>query len=314
MNALAWVGRHATAALAIGVVLGLIVPGSSDLLPPFLPALIFAFTTASFLKVDLAPFRRMVRRPALPFFLMAWVLVISPLAVGLTLIQLPLNRDLLLALIVWAVSPPMTAAIVFSAILRLDVSLAAGGCLAGMLIVPFTGPLLSLSLVDLPINLDPFHSVFRVLVFVSSSALFALLIRARIGARKLAEIDSELSGLTVIILLLYAMAIMSDVRSAVLIDPLAAAYYVTVAYAANFGVQLLTGILFVFSGAKFAATSALLAGNRNMGVLYANMGSLVTPELKLFFAAIHIPIYTSPYFLKPLYSKFFSDAEETARI
>lgn len=314
MNPLAWVGQHATAALAIGVVLGLMVPGSSDLLPPFLPALVFAFTAASFLKVDLAPFQRMVRRPVLPCILVVWILVISPLVAALALIQLPVSRDLLLALIVWAVSPPMTAAIVFAAILRLDVSLATGVCLAGMLVVSFTGPLLSLSLVELPINVDPIRSVLRVLAFVSSAASVALLIRICIGVRRLAAFDLEISGLIVIILLLYATTVMSDVRDIALSDPVSVAYYVIAAYAINLGVQLLTGVLFAFGGAKFAVTSAILAGNRNMGILYANMGPLVTPELKLFFAAIHIPIYTFPYLLKPLYSKFMTDAEEAVKV
>jgi hypothetical protein len=51
----------------------------------------------------------------------------------------------------------------------------------------------------------------------------------------------------------------------------------------------------------FATTAALLTGNKNMSVIYANLGGANSPEITLFFAAIHVPIYAFPWFFQGVY-------------
>src|SRR5262249_42982160 len=136
--------KHLNWALATGVILGISLPGLAQSLREWLSALVYVLTLASFLKIDTPILVRSWRRPLLPCLLVVWCLIISPIAIGCVLLVLSVPTGLAQALIVWAASPPMTAAIVFSILLRLDVSLTVGVSLIGMLVVPMTGPPLSL--------------------------------------------------------------------------------------------------------------------------------------------------------------------------
>jgi hypothetical protein len=266
-----------------------------------LPFLIFIFTVSSFLKVDLETASRAWKRPAALALLLIWCLIGAPVVVAILMAWTDLSAPLWQAVMIWAVSPPMAAAIVFAMFLRLDVALAVAASLAGMILLPLTGSPMSVALARLPLDLDPLMLIARVTLFVGSAALIAALIRKAVGPRLLNRYSHEISGVIVVILVIYATSLMSGVRGYIFDHPWQAFGFILLAALLNALIQVMTAALFWRFGPFYAATAALLCGNKNMSVIYANLGSAITPEIMLFFAAIHVPIYTFPWLFKGVY-------------
>lgn len=311
MKVLAWLGSRSTGMLAIGAALGLLLPGLAEALHRFLPILVFLFTATSFVKVEGTTFAESWRQPLIPCLLIFWVLLACPVifALLIELTPLAIPTELKRAILVWAASPPMTAAIIFAIFLGLHLPLAVGVAIIGTLVLPATGPAICLSLGNVPVQMDSFSFSLRVGVFIASAALFGWAVRRVLGKERLRLFSGEISGVIVVVLMLYAASLTAAVNAYLQTSPAQVAIYIGVAYAINIFVQLVTAGLFAWAGRLKAVTGALLAGNRNMSVLTANLGGAATPEVMLFFAAVHVPIYTLPWVLRYIYGWAASKAE-----
>jgi BASS family bile acid:Na+ symporter len=295
MKILAWLGRHATAALALGAFVGLIMPSLAELLRGMLPVLVFLFTAISLLKIDRGTFVPLWKKPALPALVIGWCVILVPLLVGAVLQVAPLPKGLAQAIIIWAASPPMTAAIVFAVLLGLDTSLASGVALSSIFIVPLTGPLLCLALAGLPIGIDAPVLIGRVAAFIGAAAAAAFLVRRVVGHERLARNHDAVNGVIIVTLIAYAAALTAGVGAEFAMHPGRILLFTAAGFATNILVQLVTALLFVRFGVKLSVTSALLAGNRNMSVLCAGLGTAATAEIMLFFALSHVAVYTLPW-------------------
>jgi hypothetical protein len=303
VNILQWIGRRATGALAVGSVLGLFIPGIQSWSRDALPLLIYIFTVASFLKVDAGSFSGIREHPVRVALLLGWCLVAVPLFVQALLSWSELPGNLHEAVVIWAVSPPMAAAIVFAILLRLDVALAVTASVVGMILLPITGSPISAVLADLSVELSPNVILARVALFIGSAALIAMAIRRVAGKRTIQRYSDEISGIVVFILVIYATSMISGVRDYIFAHPWQALGFVSLAAALNAGIQVLTVAVFWRCGPMFATTAGLVTGNKNMSVIYANLGSAVSPEIMLFFAAIHVPIYSFPWLFRSFYDR-----------
>jgi BASS family bile acid:Na+ symporter len=302
VKVLAWLGRHATEALVAGVLIGLLLPDLAIVLQGWLSPLVFVFTTASFLKADaVAIARAMWRKPVLPSLLLLWSLVAVPTitAVAIHLLQVP--TGLAQALIVWAASPSMTAAIVFAALLGLDVALAVTLSTISILVVPLTGPPLTMWLAGMSIGLDALTLTVRIAVFIGAALSIAWVLRSLAGRIILERRANELNGAIIILLVLFGISLTASVGHRILADSRRITEFVIAAFVANVLTQIASSLLFVWAGSRRSATAALLSGNRNMSVLCANLGAASTPDIMLFFATSHIPIYLLPWILRRVY-------------
>ncbi len=302
MRALAWLGRHATEALVAGVIIGLILPHLAAVLQGWLSPLVFVFTAAAFLKADIQQVALAVwRRPLLPALLLVWLLVAVPLAAAGIIHCLHVPVQLAQALIVWAASPSMTAAIVFAALLGLDVALATSLATLSIIAVPLTGPYLINWLAGVAAGMDVLAMIGRIGAFIGTALAAAWVVRRLAGQIVLEKKANELNGAIIILLVLFGVSLMGGVRDRLMSDPGHIIEYVAAAFIANLLVQIASSILFVWAGSWRSATAALVSGNRNMSVLCANLGAASTPDIMLFFATSHVPIYVLPWMLRKAY-------------
>ena len=302
---LAWIGRRGTAALAVGALLGLAVPGLANLLAPALPALVFAFLASTLLRLRFDGLRQCFRRPLLPALLIAWSLVLSPAALALVLRATPpqlLPGELPDALMLWAASPPMTAAAAFAALLGLDVELAFGVSLVSTLATPLTAPPLLFGLAGFAVGIDGVALSARLAAVVGGAAAVAWALRRMLGEERLERHGDEIGGAMILVLVAFAAALMTEMRARLATAPDTALTFIAVAFASNLLVQGATAACFAWAGRRRAATAALLGGNRNLSVVYAGLGAAATPDITLFFAAVHLPIYMLPLLLRRIYS------------
>jgi len=314
MTILGWLGRRATAALACGALAGLALPWLAEFFRALLPEIVFVFIVASFLKVDWGTVSHAWREPALPLRALVWCVIGVPILLATLLLVIPLTDGLTQSLAIWAASPPMTAAIVFAMILRLDTSLTIGVAMISMLVVPFTAPILCLYLADVTIAAGSLALVRNVAIFVAAAMLVAVLLRRCLGKAFLEKRGDELNGLVILTLIAYAAALTAGIGSEFMANPMHVLQFLLAGFVSNIAVQLLTTAVFWRDGKIRAVSTALLAGNRNMSVLCANLGAAFTPEIALFFAASHVPIYTLPWLLRRVYARISARPAELQRL
>src|SRR5215470_13600524 len=116
--ALAWLGRQGTRAIAAIVFIGIAVPPLGALLKPYVTEAIFVLLCIAFLRIDLGALRGYVQRPTLVLKATAWTMLVVPLMIGVAGVVVGLDAsapELYLALMLYAVAPPMMAAPAFAA-------------------------------------------------------------------------------------------------------------------------------------------------------------------------------------------------------
>jgi hypothetical protein len=214
-----------------------------------------------------------------------------------------LAEPLAQALVLWAASPPLISMPAIALLLGLDGALALLVMVAGTFLIPFTLPPLVFGLIGLELGIDIPELMLKLALFIGGAALTAIVLRRLVGAARLRRHALELSGLNVLILLVFAIAIIDGVNALLLTRPQQVLLYAGAALAASLALQAVSFLAFAWAPRVPALTIGLIGGNKNMAVVWANLGGAVTPELALFFAAVQLPIYVLPAALKPAYRR-----------
>ncbi len=235
--------------------------------------------------------------------ILAWTLLVSPIVTALAARMAGLPAPLAQALVLWAASPPLISVPAIALLLGLDGALALLVMVTGTFLMPFTLPPLVLGLIGLELGIGILPLMRNLVLFIGGAALVAAALRYLGGAERRRRHAVELSGLSVLILILFAIAIMDGVRDLIVARPQQVLGYALCALFVSLLLQALGFLAFGWLPRIAALTVGLIAGNNNMAVVWANLGSAATPELMLFFAAVQLPIYVLPAALRPVYRR-----------
>lgn len=82
------------------------------------------------------------------------------------------------------------------------------------------------------------------------------------------------------------------------------------AFACNLGMQL-GGALALPGSVRERLTVGLVVGNRNVGLVWSELGAAATPRMALYFAATQLPIYIMPRLLEALLARSRKDCPVT---
>jgi len=304
LRALAFLGRHGTWLLAGGLFIGLLLPPLAALVRPALSIFIFLLTTASFLSIDWHALGVHVRRPRMLVMVLAWTLLAVPVVTALACRLIGLPAALAQGLVLWAASPPLISVAAIALLLGLDGALALLLMVAATFIMPFTLPPLVLGLIGLKLGIGIVPLMRNLVLFIGGAALLTAALRRLIGVAWLHRHALELSGLNVLILLLFAIGIMDGVQRLLIQHPQQVLFYAAAALGASLALQGLSFLAFSFLPRVDALTVGLVGGNNNLALVWANLGAAATPALTLFFAVVQLPIYVLPAALKPVYRRF----------
>src|SRR5438105_12111555 len=86
--ALSWLGRQGTRAVAASIFIGIIVPPLAALLKPIFAYALFVLLFLAFLRVDPVEVRAHFSRPMVVGAAAAWMMLATPLLIGLGLVAL----------------------------------------------------------------------------------------------------------------------------------------------------------------------------------------------------------------------------------
>ncbi|WGF89073.1 hypothetical protein [Marinivivus vitaminiproducens] len=300
MNGLEWLGRRASLMLLVGVFSGLALPGLAAVLRPALLIAVACLLTMSMVRVEPASLRRALQAPFVSALALGWLLLGAPLLVAWLCLDTGLPPTIAQSVVLYAAAPPLVAATAYALMLGLDAAFALYLTILGTFIVPLTLPPLASALLGLALPLTPLDMTVRLAVMVACCAGAAWAIRRFAGAERLARRGRALDGVVVLLMWLFAVAIMDGVTARIVNDP---GWLVTCALAAcilNFGLCAAGAIGAGLLGVRRALTVGLLSGNRNLGLVVGAMAADAPAEVVAFVAVAQIPIYALPSLLRPI--------------
>jgi len=265
LGLLTFLSRQARWALPAGVFLGILFPWLAELLRPLLTAAVIGTLTGALLRLDWRRFRDLGRQPMLPISLGLWQLLLSPLLVWFASAALGLPPDV------------------------------------RMVVLPLTlTPLVALLLPAAGVQVDLLPFFLRVTLLVVVPFLLAGVLRHLIGLERLRRGDAILGGSNVLLLVVFAIAVMDGVTVRLLEEPARVAVLLATACVAGLLLHLGAYLLFRRAGTTVAYTAAVLSGNRNVGLMLVITAGTAGEVFSLYVGLAQIPMYFAPLLLTPL--------------
>lgn len=304
--ALAWLGRQGTRAIAALVFIGIAIPPLGAVLKPWVTEAVFVLLVISFMRVDVAAMRGYLARPALVIAATLWSTIIVPLLFGIGSVATGFDKaspDLFLGLMLQAVASPMMASPALVALMGLDSTLVLITLVTSTALVPLSAPLFASVFFGGALTLSPLSLGVKLFVILAGAILVAAVIRRLAGAEAIMRHKQAIDGFNILVLLVFVSAVMGTVAASFWADP-SGVLLLTVFAFVIFAVLLgATALVFRWAGRERALALALMASQRNMGLMLAGTDGALPGLTWLYFALAQFPIYLSPQLLKPLVAR-----------
>ncbi|MEZ5589550.1 MAG: hypothetical protein R3F53_02090 [Gammaproteobacteria bacterium] len=294
-----WINQHARALLAAGVFLGILAPVLADWLRPLLPLAVIGTLTGALLRLDWGGLAVYLRRPGVALVPTLWQLLLTPLLIWGLVLLLPVAPELGLGLVLQAAAPPIGSAAVFAMLLGIDASLSLVLTVSATLLLPLSlTPLVALltatSVAGTVINLDLPTFFARVSVMVLAPFAIAGFLRRFLGVPALRRHDSLIGALNVLLLVIFAIAVMQGVGARLIAEPAFIGLLFLVACAMALMLHILGYLVLLPWGRNAAINAAVCSGNRNMGLVLAVTAGSAGETFSLYVGVAQIPMYFAP--------------------
>ncbi len=300
---LSWLGRQGTHAVAISILLGIALPPLGALVRPFFPETVFLLLCLAFLRVDPAALRAQLAKPWLLLAAAVWAMLVLPVLVGASLSAFDLfdrSPGLLLALMLNVVAPPIFASPALAALMGLNAAITLALLLACAAATPFLAPALIAVFVGPAVTFSPLALGLRLVLMLAGAACVGIAVRSFAGKAWVERQAERIDGLNVVVLFLFALALMGDVLANTITRPLFVLGLLALSTAVMLGLSGLTALIFVRTGMHTMLPLAHAAGARNTGLMLAAAAGVVPELVWLYVALLQIPIYALPLIVKPL--------------
>ncbi|MDA9431157.1 Na+-dependent transporter [Bradyrhizobium sp. CCBAU 51627] len=312
LRGLTWLGRQGTRAVASVVFIAAAVPPLGALLRPYVTEAILVLLCISFMRVDLVALYGHLRRPVLVATATVWTTIAVPLIVGLIAHATGLTDrapGLSLALMLQSMASPMMASPALAALMGLDATLVLITLVTATAIVPFSASLFASLFLGGMLSISPLTLGLKLLGILAASLLAATVIRWLFGAEAIRRHKQPIDGFNIIILLIFASAVMGDVVTDLAARPVFTISLAVLSFAIYFTLLAITTLLFRRIGTERALALGLMVSQRNLGLMLAATAGALPPTTWLYFAMTQFPIHLSPYLLMPIARRLTARAE-----
>jgi hypothetical protein len=303
VQALAWLGRQGTRALAVLVFIGIGVPPLGMLLKPYVTAAIFLLLCISFMRVDPAALRSHLRQPVAVLAATAWSAIAVPLLFGMLCLAVGVDRhapDLFLGLMLQAVASPIMAAPAFAALMGLDATLVLLTLVASTALLPLTAPAFAYLFFGAELTLSPLALGLKLFIILAGALLAAIAIRRIVGAAAIERQREPIDGINILLMQVFVSAVMATLAGSLFAHPLLVGAILLLAFAIFFVMLGLTMLIFRRLGRERALALGLTVAQRNMGLMLAATAGVLPAAAWLYFALCQFPMYIMPHLLRPL--------------
>jgi len=289
--------------LACGVFAGLLIPPLAHAMVWFITPNVVLLVTLVLLRVDVSAAIHHLRRPWRLVAIVVFYLIVVPFITTAIVRLLPMDAGLRAAVIIFSTGAAASSGAAFARMVGLDPELTLIATLVGIFIVPLTGPPLSDVLAGIDLNITVAGFMLRLALVVGVPLLLSVAIRRLAGRARLEPYGQALDGLVVWLVVLYGFAVMDGLQAKALAEPWWVAQATLAAFVSNFGLNLLTTLVFLGYGIRSAASAGLMSGNRNMALYLAVLPAATDHRIALFFGIAQIPLFLSPFLLRPIYRR-----------
>jgi len=296
-------GRFAPQFMAVSVFVALLVPGLAHVAKPFLAPSVWALLFIAMVRLDWPGVILLVRQWRLLVAVLTWMLIANPLLIWSLLQLFDLPPGLAAALVLMAASAPLMSTPALSLMIGLDASLALVVMVAATFLAPVTVPVVALELTGLEIEIGSVGMMIRLLALVGSAFAAALLARHKLGNDRMQQHGQSLNGILVIVMAVFALAIMDGASVMLLADPGRVLKITLLSFVANAGLQAAGALVFWRLDPLQRYSIGFVCGMRNMGLILAVLPGDIDPDTVLYFAMGQFPIYILPALLKPFYGR-----------
>lgn len=293
-----WLGRRGARVLPVVLLAGMAIPPLSTLAQPLLPPVVFLMLVTAFIRVEAVAARAQLRQPLLPIACVVWMMVLTPLAMGAVIVWTGLEQTspgLAVALMLISAGAPILSTPAFAYILRLDGMLSLTVLIFGQALLPIAAPLMADLFLDEALPLSPQGLGLRLGLLLAGALIVAVPLRRYIGAERLQRHAQALDGINIVLLYLFAVAIMDGVVARFIADP----WVVLGVTALAFGLMVLllvsTVLIFLKAGVTKAVTLGISASNRNLGLFAAALVGHAPELTMIYFAVGQFPVYFLPW-------------------
>ncbi|PZW41334.1 BASS family bile acid:Na+ symporter [Humitalea rosea] len=286
--------------MAALLVVGIGLPPLGAVLRPYVTEAVFLLLVVSFARVDLVALRGHLRRPGLVLAAIGWTTIAVPLLYGVGLALMGAPPGLALGLMLHGIASPMMAAPALAALMGLDATLVLISLVGGTMLVPLTAPLFAWIFLGDALPLSPLAMGLKLAAMLLGSLALALAVRRWPGVPALERHREAVNGFNILVLLVFVSAVMGDVAGQTLADPLGVAWMALLALAIFLVLFGATALLFRRAGRQAALSLALMASQRNMGLMLAATDGALPGAAWLYFAMCQFPIYLAPLLLRRL--------------
>lgn len=312
-RSLVLLGRFAPQAMALGVFIGLLVPWLTDLLRPLLSTAVWLLLVLSLLRIDVDAVIAQLKRPILPISVTLWMLIATPIIMAGILTFFDFRPGVEAAMILSAASSPLFSAPVLGVMFGLRGALLLLVLVAGTLLVPITLPLAALFLLGFDMGTDPFELLVRMSALVTSAVITAFVVKHMAGKKALAKYAYVMDGWAVVLLIVFAIAIMQGLTARIIDAPLDTLVVTALSFATYGGLMILSVLCFLIVAPKIGrqglVSVGFISGTRNLAIILAVLPPNVDPDILLFFAVGQFPIYIMPLVLRPVIHRLLGKSQ-----
>ncbi len=301
---LAFLARHAMTAMVAGVFLGLLVPALATALRPMLAPAVWLLLVLSLLRVNIDEGAAHLGRPWRLAVLLAFFLVAMPAAMFAITSVSALPPGIAGAMVLTAGSSVLISTPTIGLLMGLDGAMIVLIMLGSTLLVPLTMPTVGLFLLGLQMEMSSLELMGRLAALVGSGVIVAALGRKFLGPGRLQGLSGQLDGAAVIVLIIFALAIMDGMTARLIAEPAFVLFVAVISFAVYTGLLIVTVVILAIItprwGRRLNLSVGLAAGCRNLGIILAVLPSDTDPDMLLYFAAGQFPIYIMPAVLRPV--------------
>jgi len=303
---LTWIGGRGSSGLVATVVIGVAFPSLGTTLKPYVFESVLVLLFLAFLRVGSFDLRSQASRPTLVVLAVVWTMFVSPILLCLVYRLLGpeiLAADLSLVLVLQASAPPMMSTPAIAALLGLDSTLVLVAMIACTAIAPLTAPFFVSEFAGLTVNISPLVLGLKLFGLLAGTALSANIVKRQIGRERIVRNAALFDGLNVIVMFIFFVTLFSNAGDHFYRHPLLVVEYTALAFLLTLVLSGTTAILLARYGWDRALGLGLLASQRNMALMLAAVGTLLSDNAWLYFALAQLPLYLLPATLLPVLRK-----------
>jgi len=311
VNFLDWLGAQGTRAIAVSLFVGMALPPLSAVMKPLIPQAVFLLLLVAFVRVDADAVWRRLRRPWLVVAVVGWMMVALPLGLGALLYATGIaswEPGILIAFVIMSIAPPIMSAPGITYLLGLDGALSLTILVAGLIATPVLCPLIADVLAGDALPISSYDMAIRLAGLLAGSLVAALVLRRLMGRARIERSARIFDGANVILLFVFAVAIMDGVAARLFSDPGLVLGFLFAAFALSLAFIVLSALAFRMVGMDPALTIGIACGNRNMALMAAALASVIPDVSWIFFAIAQVPIYLLPWMLRPAVARLLKSA------